>query len=305
MARCTGILPEQVDNEAERGFTLVEVIVASAIIAILSAIMVPMFYKVWESNEVAETRARMAELKRAMVGDQKMVQNGIRTHYGFAGDNGTLPDAVSDLVSNSGTFANWNGPYMVGAFDPDDFDKDVWGYGLVYTRYSPPLETADGRKIVAVLASVGPDGISGTADDLNENTDPDLQILLSEVWPTDTVQGNLNFVFSATADDPGKTYYANVLANFADPAGSAVTSSGCTPAIVTGEVFAGSPRSVSQAFSVNFPGPLPVGRVHLRSRLFSDTCTTLLGEGSEFSTFVSDGLSVVSVNMPTMYQSLN
>ena len=312
MALFTVISPDCPGPGAERGFTLVEVLVAAAIMAIMSAIMVPMFYKVWESNEKAETRARMIELKRAMVGDQKMVQNGIRMHYGFVGDNGTLPDAISDLVSNSGVFANWNGPYMVGAFDPGEFDKDVWGNGLVYTRHAPPLETADGRKIVGTLASVGPDGVSGTADDLNENTDPDLQILENEVWPVSTLRGNLNFVFSSATGTTGETRYADVTVKYAVPAGiwAGEAVSACM-SISTGEVLADIPKNVSWPFSgiaFDTGGPLPVGQVRLQGRLYPNTATDCSGSpsaSSELSAFVSDGLGALSVNLPVIYRDLD
>ena len=79
----------------KRGFTLIEVLVTMAIVSILAGIMVPAVWKFWESQDVQTTRERIKTLKLAMVGDRSLIQNGIRTSYGFVGDNGELPFANS------------------------------------------------------------------------------------------------------------------------------------------------------------------------------------------------------------------
>ena len=287
----------------QKGFTLVEIMVSVAILAIMSGLMVPMVYKVWESNEKTETREKMAELKRAMVGDQRMVQNGIRMHYGFVGDNGELPTVIADLVNNSGSFANWHGPYLVGAFDPNDYSRDAWGRNLVYTRHAPAI-SAGGQEIVATLASLGPDGLAGTSDDLDEISDPELQILESEVWPTDKVQGNLDYVFTAATTTPiGTLLYSRLYVIYNVPAtpGFDIAESSCFQ-VTVGEVLAGESKRVRQPFFQGVSAVLPVGRVTVGSHLYvaADCSGTPVPQTNEVVVYVSEGLSAVAVNLPTI-----
>ncbi|NTV12730.1 MAG: prepilin-type N-terminal cleavage/methylation domain-containing protein [Desulfobulbaceae bacterium] len=291
-------------NTDSKGFTLVEVMVVAAILAIMAGLMVPMVYKVWESNEKTETREKMAELKRAMVGDQRMVQNGIRMHYGFVGDNGVLPNDIADLVSNSGSFANWKGPYLVGAFDPNDYYRDAWGRNLIYTRHEPAVTVA-GQVIVATLESLGPDGQSGTSDDLDENSDPELQILESEVWPTATLQGNLDYVFTAATTTTTPVLSAKINIMYSDAAGTVTAISVCLP-LVVGEVAVGEAMRVRQRFSTVLSDALPVGLARVSSLLYSGgVCATEVAQSNEVAVYVSDGLPAVAVNIPTLNYAVN
>lgn len=286
-----------------RGFTLIEIIVAMAILSIMAGTLVPMLYKTWESNEIAVTRGRMLELKKAMVGDRALVQQGIRTHYGFVGDNGLLPAGIQDLVTNFGTFANWNGPYL-GGFDPATYKSDAWGNGIAYARHNPFLSVS-GMSVAATLRSAGPDRTFGTGDDIDENSDLDLQILEDDVWPTATVQGNLSYTFTVGTSEVTPAYWADILASYHDGAGMATTVTVCIP-LAVGPVQVGVPKNVGQSFEENFGIELPVGRIKLRSRLFSDNgCTAFLAETNEMATFINDGLSKISVHPPTLYYPIN
>lgn len=281
-----------------RGFTLIEIIVAMAILSIMAGTLVPMLYKTWESNEIAVTRGRMLELKKAMVGDRALVQQGIRTHYGFVGDNGLLPAGIDDLLTAPAGWVNWNGPYL-GGFDPDTYKSDAWGNGIAYARHNPSL-IVSGMSVAATLRSAGPDRIFGTGDDIDENSDLELQILEGDVWPTASVQGNLGYTFTAGTEIT-PAYWADILASYHDGAGTATTVTGCIP-LAVGQVQVGVPKNIGQSFEENFGIELPVGRVKLRSRLFSDAaCTAFLAETNDVAIFVSDGLSKISVNPPTLY----
>ena len=283
-----------------QGFTLIEIMVSVAILSIMAGLMVPMVYRVWESNEKSETRAKMAELKRAMVGDQRLVQNGIRMHYGFVGDNGDLPLTITDLVSDSGSFANWRGPYLVGAFDPSDYFRDAWGRNLIFTRHA----FVDGKSVVGRLASLGPDGLAGTADDLNENSDPELQIIGSEVWPTNTVQGNLDYLFTAaTTATPVLSARLYVKYNVASGP-TTIGSAGCLN-LAVGEVAAGEALRVRRAFAMT-DAWLPVGQVTVGSLLYNsgDCSGSAVAQANETVVYVSDGLPVVAVNLPTFNYSV-
>jgi general secretion pathway protein G len=278
-----------------RGFTLIEIIVAMAILSIMAGTLVPMLYKTWESNEIAVTRGRMLELKKAMVGDRALVQQGIRTHYGFVGDNGVLPAGILDLVSDIGTFANWKGPYL-GGFDPGTYASDAWGNAIVYTILPP------GGSVVAILNSPGPDGILGSGD---EDSDLTLQILRGEVWPTATVQGNQSFTFTATTPVPITNYRANLRAEYRVANGMTEDNIGCID-LAAGSVDSGHPVTISRSFDINFSEPLPIGPVIFHNRLYQNDCTeTNFINETKVSIFVSDGVSEIYLNPPTLYYPIN
>lgn len=174
----------------EKAFTLIEVMVVMAIISILAGMLMPAVWKFWESEEIATTRERMREIKKGLVGDKSLVQNGVRTHYGFVGDNGELPfhnfsalGGLSYLVSKPvGGYPHWNGPYLSGF--GSDWNKDAWGKVFRYSL----TKDAYGRYVSAELRSAGPDGIFDNSDDL---ADTDVQISDREVTATNRIKWNL------------------------------------------------------------------------------------------------------------------
>jgi prepilin-type N-terminal cleavage/methylation domain-containing protein len=156
----------------KRGFTLIEVLVTMTIVAILAGMMVPAVWKVWENQEIQTTKDRMNALKLAMVGDRSLIQNGIRTSYGYVGDHGDIP--VLDQLSSVKH-------YMPADFDRTSYMKDAWGNDFTYT-----LDPAAG--IAARLSSGGINGTTIT-----------LEISEKEVKPTITsITGRLIVYSSAT-----------------------------------------------------------------------------------------------------------
>lgn len=171
-----------------KAFTLIEVMVVMAIISILAGMLVPSVWKFWESEDIATTRQRMRDLKIAMVGDKALIQNGVRTHYGFVGDFGTLPfnnssscafkflNSSADMNLPQYDAANWSGRYLPSSSDSNSYATDAWGQPIHCTNkiYS------DGRMVGLTLSSTAPNG------QLIEET-----IEANDVIPTNRIAGNV------------------------------------------------------------------------------------------------------------------
>ncbi|MBI5847998.1 MAG: prepilin-type N-terminal cleavage/methylation domain-containing protein [Nitrospirae bacterium] len=297
---------DTVPHSGHRGFTLIEVVVVMAIIAVLTGIMVPFIYRIWESTEVDTTRERMTDLKKAMVGDPKLVQNGVRTHFGFVGDNGQLPSTISnpdfggnytisnDLLTGAPMlYPNWKGPYMPAGYDVSTYKKDAWGRHFIYT-----VTTVGSRRVAASLISAGPDGTLGTSDDIS---DAELQISEREVTPTDTVQGNLHFVFlNSTANPVTPSYSAKVTAAYTGSFGPTTTSGACI-ALTIGQINAGESKPVVQSVSETLPLKLPTGKSVFNATFYANGACSGSGIASNsMAVFIPDGINAISVNLPTI-----
>jgi len=273
----------------EQGFTLIEVIVVMAIISIMAGIMIPMVYRVWESNDEEITRTRMRELKTALVGDRRIVQNGIRTHFGYTGDVGQLPAALNDLIADPGV-ANWNGPYLPAGFDPSTFNKDAWGRAFEYTT----VTDASGRRTTAALTSYGADGVAATADDIG---DPDVQVAAVEVSPVTSLLGNISMTFQ-TAPQAVRNVYLGVTTRYRNGAGVAVTRTCCDTTVKPITGTAGNAQvNYVQDFSCVPAEALPVGFVFVSPGAFSDSSCSAPLAGTPLELAASAGGSTLFVNL--------
>lgn len=266
----------------EKGFTLIEVMVVMAIISILAGMMMPAIWKYWESEEIATTRERMREIKKGLVGDKNLVQNGVRTQYGFVGDNGDLPfqnlsasGGLSYLVSRpTGGYPNWNGPYLSG-FGPD-WNKDAWGKTFSYTL----TKDAYGRYVSAELRSAGPDGIFGNTDDI---VDLDVQVSETEITAVNSILTNI-------PNNTGSEKSLNLNVSFKDPT---VNSNGITAIPSACVSFQGFENSTTLTIS---PKRLPVGGVEIAvNRYSSDNCVDLHST-SNYRYFVTGNMNRIILN---------
>ena len=96
----------------QAGYTLVELLVALIILAIISAVAVRSLQETVVVSRTEETKSEMESLAHAIAGNPALISNGVRTDYGYIGDVGALPPTIGALSVNPGSYATWRGPYL-------------------------------------------------------------------------------------------------------------------------------------------------------------------------------------------------
>lgn len=152
------------------GFTVMEVVIVLAIVAILAAFLAPLAFEFVQSSKEEATRRDVEQIFKAIVGDPE------KGKFGYLGDMGRLPATLTELTEQGSQLAfhtshaahggsgdhvggvgtGWRGPYLTGQFATSDLLKDAWGRSFSYTNAG-----ATAGQVV----STGPDGVLGTADD--------------------------------------------------------------------------------------------------------------------------------------------
>ena len=97
-----------------RYFTLMEMVVVIAIIALLAAVVTPMYFKYVKRARVSSAKTQIAMFEQAIMDYQL--------------DNGRLPRTLNDLISNQSGTKKWDGPYLKSSSIP----KDPWGNDYNY-----------------------------------------------------------------------------------------------------------------------------------------------------------------------------
>jgi general secretion pathway protein G len=98
---------------AQRGFTLVELLLVLMILALIGGLVLPGIIGKAEGAKVKAAASQVSRLSMA-----------VESYYL---DTGTTPDALQQLVENSGNDKGWNGPYV----KPSSL-KDPWGKEYEY-----------------------------------------------------------------------------------------------------------------------------------------------------------------------------
>lgn len=108
-----------------RGFSLIEIIVAVAIMSILAAAVVPVVYKQIDQARYKRITQDLQSIYEAAMGKPQ------ENYFGFVGDVGRLPDSIPQLISGTGQGAAWNGPYLSGVTATV---KDPYGKAYVFDK---------------------------------------------------------------------------------------------------------------------------------------------------------------------------
>lgn len=95
-----------------RCFTLMEMAVVIAIIALTATIVTPVYFNHVKKAKVGTAKAQINLLEQAIMD--------------FRLDVGRLPNSLDDLIKNPGD-EKWNGPYLKRV------PKDPWGGNYIYT----------------------------------------------------------------------------------------------------------------------------------------------------------------------------
>ncbi len=145
-----------------RGFSLLELLVVLAILAVVGGMAVPVVAAKLTRDKVDETRKELQTLVPA-------IEN-------FWRDCRRFPATLSALESNVPAVAGWTGPYATALLSGRpgvdlSLDKDAWNQPYVLTAgssngYSPTTATNQ-----ITIKSGGPDRTAGTSDDLTQIVD--------------------------------------------------------------------------------------------------------------------------------------
>jgi len=124
------------------GFTLLELLVVVAIIALLAAYVGPKYFSQVGKSEQAVARSQIEAFSRALGAYRLDVGNFPSTEEGLGA-----------LLNKPANAAKWNGPYLEKAVPPDP-----WGRAYIYR--APGANNADFD-----IASYGKDGQPGGEGD--------------------------------------------------------------------------------------------------------------------------------------------
>jgi len=117
----------------ESGFSLIEMVIVIVVLGIVAAVAIQSSSVSVDSVRRTNTERKMDALANAIVGNPALMQDGVRSDFGYVGDVGAFPTSLSALYTNPG-LSTWNGPYIHPPFTQDtiSYRTDDWGKAFTY-----------------------------------------------------------------------------------------------------------------------------------------------------------------------------
>jgi len=140
----------------QQGFTLVELVIIIVVLGILSTFAAVKYTSFVQESRVTATQAEMDEIRRAIIGNSKLIAGGKYIDIGYEGNLGILPVQLQDLVTKPGSVANfnaisglgWNGPYLKQ--NNNDYLNDAWGQAYVYDASARTIKSVGSGEDIIV-----------------------------------------------------------------------------------------------------------------------------------------------------------
>jgi general secretion pathway protein G len=129
-------------RHAQRGFTLVELIVVIAIIGVLSTMVIVRFAGKTDQAKVAAAKTQLSQLEGAILD--------------FQGSCNRLPQSLDELSTKPADCPNW----QEGGYMKSKTLKDPWGHDFVYHVTGGDFE-------IVCLGADGKEGGTGVNTDLS------------------------------------------------------------------------------------------------------------------------------------------
>jgi general secretion pathway protein G len=144
----------------EKGFTLIELMVTTAIIGVLAGIAIPAYSSYKDKGLTAHAKSDLKNIQLAievLAGDTETWPGP--SDVGITADTEVwdLNAGNAGLVTNGGGFSGWEGPYL------QSIPKDPWGNNYFF---DPDYEL--NGQTVAVIGSFGPNGVGPNVYDSDD-----------------------------------------------------------------------------------------------------------------------------------------
>ncbi len=158
-----------------RGFSLIELTIVIVVIGIMAGIAMQSLTVAVEDGRKLQTERQLDLVAKAIVGDPGIMQDGVRSDFGYVGDVGAFPPNLAALYTNPG-LSLWNGPYVQIDHTEDtmSYRTDSWGQALTYSGGVTVNSSGHGAPIVKKVCDSTSDyllnTVVGAIRDKNDST---------------------------------------------------------------------------------------------------------------------------------------